>query len=88
MDDRFRVITLMGDCLEDLRSSTHTKHSLIQIIGQRVYQIAAGYEDGNDADFFRLGLLSGWPLGKTIRLGLDSQCPLGWKMMLWGMPRG
>ena len=44
----------MEECLEDLRPSTHTKHSLIQMVQQRVYQIAAGYEDCNDADFLRI----------------------------------
>lgn len=37
MDDRFKIISPMRDCLEDLRSSTHAKHFLIQIIRQRVY---------------------------------------------------
>jgi hypothetical protein len=41
----------MQDCLEDLRSPNHTKHSLVQMVRQRVYQIAAGYEDCNDADY-------------------------------------
>ncbi len=54
IDDRFRIIGPMGECLEDLRSSTHTKHSLIQMVQQRVYQIAASYEDCNDADFLRI----------------------------------
>jgi hypothetical protein len=54
IDDRFRIIAPMGDCLEDLRSPVHTKHSLIQMVRQRVYQIAAGYEDCNDADFLRI----------------------------------
>ena len=54
IDDRFRIIDPMKDCLEDLRSPTHTKHSLVQMVRQRVYQIAAGYEDCNDADFLRI----------------------------------
>lgn len=54
IDDRFRIIEPMKDCLEDLRSPTHTKHSLVQTVRQRVYQIAAGYEDCNDADFLRI----------------------------------
>jgi len=45
IDDRFKIIAPMGDCLEDLRSPTHTKHSLVQMIRQRVYQIGASYED-------------------------------------------
>ncbi len=45
MDERFDIIGPMDDCLEDPRSPMHTKHSLVQMIRQRVYQIAAGYED-------------------------------------------
>jgi hypothetical protein len=41
-DDRFKIIAPMGDSLGDLRSSTHTKHSLIQMVRQRVCQISAG----------------------------------------------
>jgi len=41
----------MEECQEDLRSSTHTKHSQFQMVQQRVYQLAAGYEDYHDADF-------------------------------------
>ena len=54
VDERFRIIDPMKDCLEDLRTPTHTKHSLVQMVRQRVYQIAAGYEDCNDADFLRI----------------------------------
>ncbi len=45
IDERFRIIDPMQDCLEDLRSPSHTKHSLVQMVRQRVYQIAAGYEE-------------------------------------------
>ncbi len=54
IDERFRIMDPMKDCLEDLRTPTHTKHSLVQMVCQRVYQIAAGYEDCNDADFLRI----------------------------------
>jgi hypothetical protein len=27
IDDRFKIIAPMGDCLEDLRAPAHTKHS-------------------------------------------------------------
>ena len=49
IDERFIIIGPMGDCLEDLQSPAHTKHALVQMVRQRVYQIAAGYEDCNDA---------------------------------------
>jgi hypothetical protein len=54
IDERFQIIDPMQDGLEALRSPSHTKHSLVQMVRQRVYQIAAGYEDCNDADFLRI----------------------------------
>ena len=36
IDDRFKIIDPIQDCLEDLRSPNHTKHSLVQIVRQRV----------------------------------------------------
>ncbi len=69
IDDRFRIIAPMEECLEDLRSSTHTKHSLIQMVQQRVYQIAAGYEDCNDADFLRIDPALRLALGKDHQAG-------------------
>jgi DDE family transposase len=59
----------MKDCLEDLRSTAHTKHALIQIVRQRVYQIAAGYEDCDDADFLRIGPALRLAIGKDHRGG-------------------
>ncbi|MGA8572822.1 MAG: IS1380 family transposase [Desulfobaccales bacterium] len=69
IDDRFKIIAPMGDCLEDFRSSTHTRHSLIQIIRQRVYQIAAGYEDCNDADYLRIDPALKLAIGKDHQAG-------------------
>jgi hypothetical protein len=68
-DDRFKIIAPMGDCLEDLRSSAHTRHSLIQMVRQRVYQIAAGYEDCNDADYLRIDPALRLALGKDHQMG-------------------
>jgi hypothetical protein len=69
IDDRFKIIAPMGDCLEDLRSPTHTKHSLVQMIRQRVFQIGAGYEDCNDADFLRIDPALRLALGKDHQAG-------------------
>ena len=55
VDERFKIIDLMRDWLEDLRSPAYTKkRALVQMVRQRVYQIAAGYEECNDADFLRM----------------------------------
>jgi hypothetical protein len=54
IDERFGILCPLGDALEDPRSRTHRKHSFVQMARQRIYQIAAGYEDCNDADFLRI----------------------------------
>ncbi len=36
IDERFRIIDPIKDCLEDLRSPAHTKHSWDQMVRQRV----------------------------------------------------
>ena len=51
VDERFKMIEPMKDCLEDVRLPSHTRHSMVQMVRQRVYQMAAGYEDCNDAEF-------------------------------------
>ena len=69
MDERFDIIGPMSDCLEDRRSPVHTRHSLVQMIRQRVYQIAAGYEDCNDADHLRIDPALRLALGKGHKMG-------------------
>ena len=69
IDERFGIIEAIGDALEDNRSPSHTKHSIVQMIRQRIYQMAAGYEDCNDADFLRVD--------PALRLSLDKGADLG-----------
>jgi len=69
IDERFSIIDPMRDCLEDLRSPAHRKHALVQMVRQRVYQIAAGYEDCNDADFLRIDPALRLALGKDHQAG-------------------
>lgn len=45
------AIGQMAGCLKDPRA--RCQHSLEEMIAQRVYQIIAGYEDGNDCDALR-----------------------------------
>jgi len=69
IDERFRIIDPMKDCLQDSRSPAHTKHALVQLVRQRVYQIAAGYEDCNDADFLRIDPALRLAIGKDHKVG-------------------
>ena len=51
----------LADCLQDGRDSRYVRHSFREMIGQRVHQIAAGYEDCDDADSLRTD-----PVFKTL----------------------
>jgi DNA-directed RNA polymerase subunit K/omega len=69
IDERFRIIDPMKDCLEDFRSPGHTRYSLVQMVSQRVYQIAAGYEACNDAYFLCIDPALRLALGKDVQVG-------------------
>jgi len=52
--DRQRGLTAaMAACLEDRRDPAKVQQPLLDLFRQRVYQIAAGYEDANDAQTLR-----------------------------------
>ena len=53
IEGRLRVAERMAACIEDPRASNHVTHSMADIIRFRLLMIAAGYEDGNDADWLR-----------------------------------
>lgn len=43
----------VADALDDNRHASYIKHELTQLLKQRVYQIASGYEDANDSNELR-----------------------------------
>ena len=45
IDERFKVTSPMGGEIDDPRSPVHLRHSMVEMIRQGVYQIAAGDED-------------------------------------------
>jgi hypothetical protein len=62
-DRRLRLIQRLAGCFVDRRESTLIKHSVEQLVAQRVYGLALGYEDLNDHEQLRqdpmLRLLAG-----------------------------
>lgn len=52
-EEQLKVCEGIADCFTDNRDQAKVKHSLNQLISQRVYQIAAGYEDANDSNYLR-----------------------------------
>ena len=53
VEQRLRVADQLAACLIDPRSPDHITHSLAEIIRFRLLMIAAGYEDGIDANSLR-----------------------------------
>ncbi len=48
-----QVIQRIANVLPDVRHQSYVQHDLWHLLSQRVFQIAAGYEDGNDCDSLR-----------------------------------
>jgi len=69
IDERFSILGPIESELEDTRSWVHSKHSQLEMARQRVYQIAAGYEDCNDADFLRIDPALRLAIGKDNEAG-------------------
>jgi hypothetical protein len=63
IDERFGITSALEGILQDSRKVSHTQHSCTDLLRQRVYQIAAGYEDCNDANELRKD--------PALRLALD-----------------
>ncbi len=53
IDERFGITSSLEGMLQDSRNVSQTQHSCTDLLRQRVYQIAAGYEDCNDANELR-----------------------------------
>jgi len=53
VENQTHIINDFCKCINDSRDSRYINHSLQSIVSQRVYQIAAGYEDANDCNSLR-----------------------------------
>lgn len=51
---RTRLISKFAACFEDSRNPRYVEHSLEELIAQRVFALAMGYEDVNDHDQLRM----------------------------------
>jgi len=53
LESRLNLIGRVAGVLRDRRHGSYVKHQLVELMKQRVFQIIAGYEDGNDCDTLR-----------------------------------
>jgi len=53
VENQTGIISGLSNCINDERDQRYTHHKLEGLLSQRIYQIAAGYEDANDCDELR-----------------------------------
>ncbi|ATB38453.1 transposase [Cystobacter fuscus] len=53
MDERLGLTSKLAGCIPDARDPARVVHSRLERVRQRVYQMALGYEDCNDAQALR-----------------------------------
>src|SRR5690606_15817388 len=64
-DEAIRLIDRLADCFIDQRSQSSVERSVRTLVAQRVFGIAAGYEDLNDHDTLRSDPLWGGGAGEA-----------------------
>ena len=64
-DAKMNLLARFSECFTDRRSPLLIEHTLEQMLRQRVYGLAMGYEDLNDHDLLRLDPLLGVMAGKA-----------------------
>jgi hypothetical protein len=50
VENNIGIIKAIAGCIKDERHQSYVHHSIVSMLSQRIYQIAAGYEDTNDCD--------------------------------------
>jgi len=53
LDNQLNLLSSAGNCIQDARDHRYIDHSEKELLTQRVFQIAAGYEDCNDCSDLR-----------------------------------
>ena len=53
IENQLHLIDQLSNCINDTRHQGYVKHTVNSMLRQRVMQIAAGYEDGNDCNTLR-----------------------------------
>jgi hypothetical protein len=70
VDRRARILQRFAGCFVDHRRPELIEHSVAELVSQRIYGLALGYEDLNDHDELRWDPLLGVLAGKSDPQGL------------------
>ena len=52
-EEQVQVCRELAECIDEWRDTNKIKHSLGQLVSQRLYQLVGGYEDANDSNVLR-----------------------------------
>ena len=73
VDRRLGLLDRLAACFQDRRDPERIEHSVSELVKQRVYAIALGYEDLNDHDQLHSDPLLALLTGKRDLLGEERQ---------------
>jgi len=78
-DRRLKLVSRLAGCFGDRRDPARLEHQVDELVAQRVYGLALGYEDLNDHDQLRHDPLLALAAGKADPTGADRrrQCDRG-----------
>lgn len=76
VDKKFRVTEQLAECFVDFRHQNRCRHSVSQLLKQRIYGICSGYEDLNDHDALRKDPLFSLLTDKNIEKNAASKSTL------------
>ena len=71
VENQIGLIDRISNCITDNRDQRCTDHSLKEMLLQRVFQIAAGYEDGNDCNDLRNDMVFKMYAGRLPQSGSE-----------------
>ncbi|MEP7339900.1 MAG: transposase [Acidobacteriota bacterium] len=74
LDLKQRIVTDFARCFTDHRDSGAVEFSLDQLLKQRIFGLALGYEDLNDHDKLRVDPLLALLCGRADVMGQDRRC--------------
>jgi hypothetical protein len=56
VDQRIGLLGRLTQAIGDSRDLRYIRHTMRELLTQRIFQIASGYEDGNDAGGVRISV--------------------------------
>src|SRR5690554_2741732 len=71
VENQTGLINGISSCITDTRDLRYVDHSITELITQRVFQIAAGYEDCNDCNDLRSDMVLKACVGRLPQTGND-----------------